>query len=276
MKKLTIIGVGLIGGAIALDVKKNKLADEVVGVVRRAESIDECKRLGVVDKATLSVNEGVKDADFIVLATSISIMPKIAEEILKNIKKDTVVIDVASVKGDLVKKLEGILGNHYVGTHPMAGSEKRGVSAAREDLYKKATCIITPTSKTEPKALKVVMEFWTRLGARIMVLTPDKHDRVVSLISHLPHITAACLVNSIAGEEEAISCVGPGFKDSTRIASSPPELWQEICEWNKDQILQSIVKHQRELEDVRVHIERSNWDMLLQKLKNAKEIRDKM
>lgn len=269
MNRLTIIGVGLIGGSIGIDARRKKLAKEVVGVVHRPESISECIKLGAVDRATLDVSEGIKDADMVILSTPISRMLEIAGALQVN--KETIVVDVASVKSKLVNKLENILGKNYVGTHPMAGSEKKGVTGAQPGLFYGTMCIITPTGKTRPKSLKIVREFWKALGAHIVVLTPEEHDRLVSLTSHLPHLVAASLVNILADEPKALDTIGPGFKDSTRIAKSQPELWQEICMWNKEEILYSIDKFQRELSDLRMQLEKDNC---FDKLKKAKDIRD--
>lgn len=276
ISRLTIIGVGLIGGSIGIDVRKKKLAKEVVGVVRRPESVDECVRLGAVDKATLDARDGVKDADLVILATPISLMVQIAKDIKGYVNKETVVIDVASVKGRLVSQLEKVLGSNYIGTHPMAGSEKRGVTGATEGLFNGTVSIITPTQKTRPKFLKIVREFWNSLGAKTIVLSQNEHDKLVSLTSHLPHLIAASMVNNIKDEPKAIDCIGPGFRDSTRIAKSAPELWEEICEWNKKEILLSIDKFQKELSELKAHIEKDDWNDLLNKLQSAKDIRDKL
>lgn len=271
MKRICIVGVGLIGGSIGIDVRRLHLAREVVGVVRRKESIEESVRLGAVDRATLDINEGVNGADLVILATPISKMVSIAEKI----KSEAVIIDVASVKGKLVRELEKVLGTNYVGTHPMAGSERRGVSAAKAGIFEGSTCIITPTENTKPGALGKVKEFWKRLGAKVITLSIDEHDRLVAFTSHLPHLLAAGLVNTMAGEEKVESCIGPGFKDTTRIAASPPALWQEICEWNKDAILASLKKFQGELSGIEELINSSNWNELLNKLAKAKDLRDK-
>ena len=269
MKRICIVGVGLIGGSIGMDVKHLHLASEVIGVVRRKESISESVKLGAVDYATLDVSEGIKDSDFIILAAPISKLFSLAEKI----KSNAVIIDVASVKGKLVNQLEKILGGNYVGTHPMAGSEKRGVAAACAGLFTGANCIITPTENTKSKAISAVVDFWQKLGAKVITLSVDEHDKLVALTSHMPHIVAASLVNTIADNKKAISCIGPGFKDSTRIAASPPVLWREICEWNKDAILASLKEFRTELSDIEILINSGNWNELLNKLEKAKDLR---
>ncbi len=269
---IAIVGIGLIGGSLGIDIRRLKLAREVIGIVRRRESIEKAIKSGAVDRATIDITGGSKDADMVILATPISTMLEIAGKLC--IKKESVVIDVASVKGRLVSRLEEVLGKNYVGTHPMAGSEKKGISAARAGLFNGAVCIITPTENTRPRLLKTVREFWNNLGARIVILSPGEHDRVVGLTSHLPHLVASSLINAISLEPRCIDCIGPGFKDATRIASSPPELWQEICEWNKEEILSGIDRFQKELSDLKTKIESNDWNNVLDKLKKAQDIRD--
>lgn len=275
-KKISIIGVGLLGGSIGMDVKKKGIADEVVGVVHRPEQIEECIKAGAIDKGTLHNSEGTIDADMIIFATPISVMPKIAEEIKPNVKPETIVMDVASVKGKLVKQMEDVLGTNYIGTHPMAGSEKKGISAAKAGLFYRSKCIITPTDKTRPKFLKEAMEFWALLKANTVILNPEEHDKLIALVSHLPHLMASVLVNIMTDESKASLCIGPGFRDTTRIAASQPLLWQEICEWNREEILAIIDKFQNEFSAFRGLIERSDWSGVFDKLKKAKEIRDNL
>ncbi len=273
-KRVSIIGMGLLGGSIGMDIKKKAIADEVVGIVHRAEQVDECINAGAIDRGTVSNVEGTKDADMIILATPISVMPKIANEIKANVKAETIVIDVASVKGKLVKQMEEILGPNYVGTHPMAGSEKKGITAAKTGLFYRSKCIITPTDKTRPEFLKRVREFWSTFQANTIILSPEEHDKIIALVSHLPHLMASSLVNTMADDPKASSCVGPGFRDSTRIAASQPLLWKEICEWNREEILAVIDKFQNKLSVFKSFIEKSNWNGVFDELKKAKEIRD--
>jgi prephenate dehydrogenase len=275
-KRISIIGVGLLGGSIGMDIKKKGISYEVVGIVRRQEQIAECIKAGAIDKGSIDNIEGTKDADMIIFATPVSAMPKIAKEIKCNIKPDTIVIDVASVKGKLVRQMEDILGTNYVGTHPMAGSEKKGVSAAKTGLFYKSKCIITPTEKTSQKFLKEVKEFWALLRANTVILSPQEHDKIIALVSHLPHLMASSLVNIMASDPIAPSCIGPGFKDSTRIAASPPLLWQEICEWNREEILTVIDKFQNELSLFKSLIDKKDWVGVFNKLQKAKELRDNL
>lgn len=278
MKKICIIGVGLIGGAIGIDVKRLGLAQKVVGVVRRQESIQESIKQKAVDEATLSLSEGVRDADMVIIATQISSIIDISKKIIGNLKEGAVVIDVGSIKGKLVDSLDNIFGDkiHYVGTHQMAGSEKKGVLFAHEDMFKDATCVITPTKKTNTDALNFVNDFWEKLGANIVTIPAGEHDKVVAMSSHLPHVIAASLVNLIRKNENVQPFIGPGFKDTTRIAGSTPVIWKDICQWNKDEILKSIEEYKKELSAIQETINCENWDELLKKLDSAKETRDSL
>ncbi len=278
MKKVCIIGIGLIGGSIGMDIKRLGLAREVVGVVRRPEAVAESVQAGAVDQATLDLQAAVTGSDLIIIATPVATtIPKVRE--IKNaLKSGAIVIDVASVKGKLVRELDQVIGQSvcYVGTHPMAGSEIKGVSGAKSGLFNGATCIITATERTDQQALKVVREFWQKLGAKIVDLSPEEHDRLVAYTSHLPHLVAASLVNTLAELPQAEQGVGSGFKDTTRIAGSNPALWQEICEWNRDQILTGIQSFKKEVAEIENSLAASDWQKLLAILTKAKTLRDQL
>jgi len=271
MKRICIIGIGLIGGSIGMDIKRLHLADEVVGVVRRKDAVAESIQYGAVDRATMDIAEGIDSATLIILAVPISKMLFIAEKI----KTKGIIIDVASVKGGLVNRLESILGRNYVGTHPIAGSEKKGVSGAKTGIFKGAACVITPTKNTNPDAVKAVSGFWEKLGADVFSLSADEHDKLAAVTSHLPHLAASSLINTVGEGQDEARCLGPGIKDTTRIAGSPPELWQDICKWNKNAILESIEKFEKEMYSIKNLISSENWDGLLNKLASAKKLRDK-
>ncbi len=276
MNKVCIIGIGLIGGSIGIDIKTRKLARQVVGLVRRRETIDQSLQKEAVDSAVLDMETGVKDADLVILAMPISVMPQIARLVRKYIKKDTIVIDIASVKGELVSDLEEILGVNYVGTHPMAGSDKKGVMQARKGLFEGAVCIITPTAKTKPVFLKTVRDFWGRLGARVIIMSPAEHDITVALASHLPHLLAACLVNTAASQPQVLSCAGSGFRDTTRIAAGQPALWKDILYGNRREIVDGIDKFEKELAKMKSFLKAGRQEDIFNQLEKARKTRDSL
>jgi prephenate dehydrogenase len=260
--KITLIGVGLLGGSIGLAVRQRRLADQVLGLVRRSSAIAECEQLGVVDKATRNLGPAVKDADLVILCSPISQMRPLVQEMLPFLKQDAVLTDVGSVKGGVVADLEPLaesVGAHFVGSHPMAGSEKTGAAAARADLFQDATCVVTPTARTSSTALALVNGFWQALGGQLLTLTPAQHDDLVSRSSHLPHVVAAELANYVLSPihppEQARLCAN-GFRDTTRIASGSPEMWRDIALANRQHLsrvlgvfLEDLAEFQRSLDE---------------------------
>ncbi len=203
-KKITLVGVGLLGGSLGLALKQRRLAASVVGFVRRAASVAECERAGAVDVATLDLLGAVKGAELIVLCTPIAQMRPLVEQMLPALKPGAIVTDVGSVKGSVVRDLEPIVaraGAHFVGSHPMAGSERTGVAAASADLFVKAVCVVTPTRSSKKTAVRKVEQLWRSVGARLLTLAPDAHDALVSRSSHLPHVVAATLANFVLSPE---------------------------------------------------------------------------
>jgi prephenate dehydrogenase len=240
--KITLVGVGLLGGSLGLAVRQLRLAGHVCGLVRRSNAIAECEKLGVVDQATRHLGPAVTDADLIILCSPIGQMRGLVQEMLPFLKPDAIITDVGSVKGIVVEELEPLaqsVGAHFVGSHPMAGSEKTGVTAARADLFRNAVCVVTPTGRTNVAALKLVNEFWTALGCRLLALSPTQHDDLVSRSSHLPHVVAAELANYVLSpihpREQALLCAN-GFRDTTRVASGSPELWRDIALANRQHL----------------------------------------
>jgi prephenate dehydrogenase len=245
-RKITIIGVGLLGGSIGLTVKRRKLARQTAGFVRRRASLKDCERAGAVDFATTDLPAGVWDADLIILCTPLAQMRPIVQRILPALKRGAIVTDVGSVKASVVGELESLVaraGAHFVGSHPMAGAEKTGVAAARSDLFEKTVCVVTPTRKTNRRALKKVKQFWTALGSRVLELKPEVHDVLVSRSSHLPHVVAATLANYVLNQaqpkSQAALCAN-GFRDTTRIASGSPEMWRDIALANRKNLVKSL------------------------------------
>ncbi|NQT95757.1 MAG: prephenate dehydrogenase [Candidatus Omnitrophica bacterium] len=273
-KKITIVGVGLIGGSIGLAVKKRKLAREVIGVGRRAVSIRKALRKKAIDKGLLDLKKGVCGADLIIIATAVDkVMPKI-KEVTRYADKGAIIIDVNSTKEKVVSFANRVVkrGLFFVGTHPLAGSEQSGVLHAEKDLFKDSVCIITPAKKTNKNALEKIKKFWKALGARVEVMSPASHDKAVSNISHLPHILSYALCNSVLNKE--LRLTGSGFKDTTRIAKSNPNMWSDIFMQNKRSILESILKFKKELSLLESGVRSSKKLKLTKALISAKKKRD--
>src|SRR4051812_7727353 len=222
-QKVSLIGVGLLGGSLGLALRERSLAKCVVGYVRRQSSIDECVRAGAVDSATRNLLEAVTDADLIVFCTPLGQMKELAEQLAPALKKETIVTDVGSVKASVTKEVEPIIkkaGAHFIGSHPMAGAEKVGVQAARGDLFENAICIVTANRASNSS--RRVEELWRSVGGKPLRLTAAQHDEFVSRSSHLPHVVAAELANYVLSpahppEQAAVCAIG--FRDTTRIAS---------------------------------------------------------
>jgi prephenate dehydrogenase len=282
MKEIAIIGVGLIGGSLGLAIKERGLAERVTGIGRREESLKKALRLGAVDKITLSLKDGVKGADFVIVCTPVKTIPPIVSEISAVLSKGAIITDVGSTKAWLVAEIgKGVPQRiSFVGSHPLTGSEKSGVEAAREDLFVGSVCVLTPDEKTSLKALETVGSFWENVGAKTIVMNPDKHDFIVAATSHLPHLAAVAMVSLIEALEEnrgeILPLIATGFKGTTRIALSPSEMWKDICLTNGENIASMIEKFQNLLEKIKGHILKRESDLLQEKLDKARAFRSQM
>ena len=242
MKRIAILGPGLIGGSIALALRRLG-GSHVTLWARRSEAVGEVIAAGCADAATADLAAAVKDADLVVLCVPVGAMPVLASALTVAICSDCVVTDVGSVKAPVLAELRPVFRERgrFVGSHPMAGSEHTGLAAARADLFDGATCIVTPEPDTEAAALGDVRDFWKSIGCRVIELPAAEHDECVALVSHLPHLLAAALINTVAQKNEhAFRVVGPGFRDSTRVASGPPAMWREILQENSAAVLPAI------------------------------------
>jgi prephenate dehydrogenase len=245
-QKITIIGVGLLGGSIGIAARKRRVADEVAGFVRSEKSVANCEKFGATDYATTDLLAAVSNSDLIILCTPLAQMRSLAEQFLPALKRGAIVTDVGSVKADVVRELESVVkkaGAHFIGSHPMAGAEKTGVAVARENLFEKAICVLTPTKKSNSIAVKKIGQFWKSLGARILKMDAAQHDLLVSCSSHLPHVVAATLAGLVldpkSPKQQAALCA-TGFRDTTRIASGSPEMWRDIALANRKNISRSV------------------------------------
>lgn len=273
-RRVAIVGVGLIGGSLGLAMRTRGIARHVVGIGHRQSSLDRALELGAIDEATLDIGQGVAGAEIIVLATPVGLMEPLARQAGDSIPSGAILTDVGSTKAQLVHALEELADGrfHFVGAHPMAGSEKRGVAEARADLFDGALCFLTPTTHTQPHALGAMTEMWQQVGARIRVVEPAQHDRAVAYASHLPHLMAAALVNVTT--QEAAECISTGFLSTTRVASGDPRLWADVCLQNRSRILEALRSIGNEVQMLRDILERRSEAELLGWLETAKAFRD--
>ena len=272
LQKIAILGPGLLGGSIGLAARQRKVAGKVAVWARRQEAADEAYKLGAADEATTDLRRAVADAELVVLAVPIGAMPSLA----KQIPAGCVVTDVGSVKYPVVNALAGLLPK-FVGSHPMAGSEQAGIEAARRELFDNTVCIVTPREDTDKAALNLVFEFWKSLGCQVRTLAPQEHDEIVARISHLPHLVAAAVVNVVCSDgAHPLNFVGPGFKDFSRIASGPPEMWTEIAVENRQEIARGLDHLIEELGKLRAALENADAIELRAMLKRAKHYRDEL
>jgi prephenate dehydrogenase len=275
-KKVAIIGVGLMGSSFALSLKKQGFKSKITGIGRREENLIMAKELGIIDEYSTVAKEGIKDADLILLATPAGQFERIIKNIRQSIKPGAIVTDVGSVKAEVVKKLEPLMpkGVSFVGGHPIAGKECSGINAAAAELFNGARCIITPTKNTNKEALEKIVKLWGILGSKVSLMTPEEHDLIFAAVSHLPHIVAYVLVNTIVDIKEGILHQGGrGLKDMTRIALSSPELWQDICSYNRENILEVLKSFSYSLSHIIELIESSDWKGLEKEFIRAKEAR---
>ena len=222
--KVTILGVGLIGASFALALKQYGLCNEVTGYGRIMENLRRAKEKKIIDTFELDPAKACRDADLVLFATPVGIFIDIAKKICDSLKKNTIVTDVGSVKGKLVHDMEALMpqGVFFVGGHPIAGSDRSGIDTAASEIFKKAKCIITPTGNTDKDALERVKAIWETFGSLVKLINADEHDRIYAAVSHLPHLIAYEIVNTVADLDSSyLDFCGKGFKDTTRIASSP-------------------------------------------------------
>ena len=245
-RKITIIGVGLLGGSIGLAAKKRRVAGEIAGFVRSKKSIAGCEKFGATDFATTDLLAAVSNSDLVILCTPLAQMRSLAEQVLPALKRGAIITDVGSVKAGVVRELEPLVkksGAHFIGSHPMAGAEKNGVAAARENLFENAVCVLTPTKKSSVAAIRKLENFWKSLGARVLKMDAAQHDLLVSRSSHLPHVVAATLANLVlnpANPKAQAGLCATGFRDTTRIASGSPEMWRDIALANRKNLSRSM------------------------------------
>lgn len=276
-RTLVVAGVGLMGGSLALAARERGLVERVVGYGRNEETLRRAEGMGILDACFLRPEEFPEEADFLVLATPVSTIAPLTRSFLPRLGPGCLVSDVGSVKRRVVADMEQVLdrgqGPSFVGAHPIAGSDQWGPDAARGDLFDQRRCIITPTGASDAGAVERLEAFWRGVGARVERMDAALHDRVLGVVSHLPHVAAAALVNalersSIESLDLAEYC-GSGFRDTTRIAGGRPELWRDICLLNREAVLDGLREHIQALERMADCIHRNDGPGLEQEFEQA-------
>ena len=273
-ERVLIIGVGFMGGSLALALRKKNIATRIYGLDINPDSIRKGLERKAIDEGSVNIEDIPSfDPDLVVLASPVRTFRKIAEDLRGKISSSCIVTDLGSVKGHLVFELEKILGSRYVGGHPIAGTEKSGVEHSLEDLFEGKKAVITPTSETDPKALEKVRELWQRVGSKVELMDPVLHDWIFGAVSHLPHAVAFALIDALIHMSDRVDLFkypGAGFRDFTRIAASDPVMWRDIFLENKDNVLKAIDVYINSLSKLRELIAEGKEELLTDYLREAK------
>ncbi|MCD8089613.1 MAG: prephenate dehydrogenase/arogenate dehydrogenase family protein [Clostridiales bacterium] len=276
MKKAGILGFGLIGGSIALALK-NRLGMEIAAFSRSEKPLKEACESGIVSNYSVSDLSVFSDCDIIFVCTPVGKICGYVESLIPLIKKDCIITDVGSTKGKIFKKLNEYKNINYIGAHPMAGSEKTGFTAAKEDLYENAFYILTPSETVSGALVEEYTSLIKAIGAIPVVIDPYKHDHIVAAVSHLPHIIAASLVNTVEALDDdgnMHTLAAGGFRDITRIASSSAEMWSSICSENKTEILNVLESFENSTKAFKDALISENYSEISNLFNSAKEYRD--
>lgn len=276
---VTVIGIGLIGGSLAGAIKEKGIAREVRGYDKDQDALKRALERNLIDSYQRGLKEAVIGTEVIILAVPVGELIGVGKAILPLLSAGTIITDVGSVKAPFVRELEPFLSENIslIGGHPIAGTEQSGVEAAFPELFVNTKCIITPTEKTPPWAVEKVSQLWKSLGVEVILMAPEAHDRSLAKISHLAHMVAYSLVNTIRElsqeDKQMLSFPAGGFKDFTRVASSHPIMWRDICLSNRNNILQAIDCFQDQLERIKSYIEKRDREALEQEFALSREFR---
>ncbi|MDB5292208.1 MAG: Prephenate dehydrogenase [Phycisphaerales bacterium] len=274
--RISILGVGLLGGSIGLAVRARIKGCKVVGYGHKRATLDAALQSGAIDEGYDDLSRAVRGADLVILCTPVGLFRRLLAEMAPLLSPGTLVTDVGSTKRSIVEAAGKLLSAdvQFIGSHPMAGSEKRGVQFARADLYEGALCILTPTAKSDPAALEKVQRFWELLGMRTCQVSPEEHDRRLADVSHLPHALAAALV--MVQEDASVDLAGKGFHDMTRIAGGDGGLWRDILLDNRDNVRASIRGLRERLDDLDALLQKGDSEAIQAWLEQAADRRQRL
>ena len=284
--KAAVIGVGLIGGSLAMVMKEKGLCRTITGIGRTRENLETALSRGMIDELSSDIAEGVRGADLVIAAVPVRKIGPAIREALRGLSPPCLITDAGSVKAPLIGEVEPMLpeGIDFVPAHPVAGTEESGAGAAFSTLFRDRLTVITPTQKTPEEAVERVRKLWESAGSRVVTMDATEHDRVFALVSHLPHVIAYALVNTVAGDHgrdgegrtarRTLDLSAGGFRDFTRIASSSPEMWADICAMNRDFILRAVEEFEKHLKTLRKCMEDERYEKLRREFERAKNVRD--
>jgi len=277
IEQLTILAPGLIGGSVARAARARGVAGSIVIWARRLETRNAVAEAKLGDSTAETPEAAVRDADFVVIAAPVDAIVDLTRQIAPHLKPGAIVTDVGSVKSEITREGQAALadhGAHFVGAHPMAGSEKTGWEYGNPSLFTGRTCFVTPGKHTDKQALKAVVNFWSGLGANVATVDPEAHDRIVAHISHLPQVVASALCAFLSTRDPGWrDFAGGGLRDTTRIAASDPKLWRTILEQNRTEVLKALGGLRSELEVFESALQRSDWPALTKHLERGSAYR---
>ena len=280
-ERVAVIGVGLIGGSFALGLKAKRLCGHVVGVGRSPANLKVALERGVVDSVESGVADAVARADLVLVATPVAQFPEVMQSVEKSLRPGTIVSDAGSTKRDVVATARAALGAkivQFVPAHPIAGAERSGAAAANAELFRGRRVVLAPLAENRAQDVDTVAALWSAIGARVSRMTPEEHDEVFAAVSHLPHLLAYALVSDVSARPNSAQLFGyaaGGFRDFTRIASSHPEMWRDICMANRDGLLHELHLYERKLKEINKMLETSDAAALEKLFAEARAAREK-
>ena len=273
IERIVIVGVGLIGGSVAAAVRKRQLAGVITGCGRSLERLEAARRHGLIDEATTDLPAAARQSDLVVVCTPVDLIVPFVREAAAHSGPGTLVTDAGSVKGSICRELAtGPEASRFIGSHPMAGSERQGFEHSDADLFEGRVTIVTPLEGARPDAVNRLKSFWRSLGSVVVELSPEEHDRAVAQISHVPHVAAAALTGLLGDANRGLAATG--FRDTTRVASGDPELWRPILMSNRDEVVRGLDIFADGLAGFRRAIVDGDEDALKKLLQQAKSKRD--
>ena len=278
INKITIIGVGLIGGSLAKAIKENNLAKVVFGFGRDLNRLEKAQKANIIDQFSTNLKDAINDSDIVIIATPVGSFKEILSDIKPFLTSKIVISDVGSTKTNIASIVSQTLGdysNYFIPAHPIAGKEKSGFEASESNLFNNRKVIITPLETSSPDSINLIQKMWEGTGADVDFMSPESHDELLGMTSHLPHMLAFSLVNYLISKNPSASIYAAGgFKDFSRIASGDAVMWRDICIQNKNQIIDHIRGYQKTLNSLVDAIENENSDKLDLLFTSAKKTRD--